>query len=66
MKIRFLIIFSILMFFALNSCYGKPVAHFNKTVHDFGVVRKNASLTYTFILTNKGTSTLRIERLRAG
>lgn len=66
MKTKILIILSILLVFALNSCDGRPVAHFKETTHDFGKVQKSSTVTHTFYFTNKGKSTLVIERIKAG
>ncbi len=66
MKTKILIILSTILIFALNSCDGKPVASFNKTSHDFGNVPASTTVSYTFLLSNKGNSPLVIERIKAG
>lgn len=66
MKTKILVVLLILLVFALNSCDGKPVAHFKETTHDFGKVQQNSTVTHTFHFTNEGKSTLIIERIKAG
>ena len=48
------------------SCYGKSLIVFDKTEHDFGKVRKKAVVKHTFNFENKGSSTLVIDRIKAG
>jgi len=48
------------------SCYGKSLIIFDKTEYDFGKIRKNTTVKHTFNFENKGTSTLTIERIKAG
>lgn len=66
MKIKITVFLFILFVCALNSCDGKPVAYFNETTHDFGKVKASSTVTHTFTFTNRGTSTLIIERVKAG
>jgi len=66
MRIKTTILLFILFIFALNSCDGKPVAHFSETTHDFGKVKTGSTVSHTFQFTNIGTSTLIIERVKAG
>jgi hypothetical protein len=59
--------FYYLCFLSLTSCDGKPVAHFDETTHDFGKVKtQEQTVSYTFTFTNKGTSTLIIDRVKRG
>ena len=48
------------------SCDGKSNIVFDKTEHDFGKIRKEAVIKHTFNFENKGTSTLIIEKIKAG
>ena len=66
MKIKILTIFTLVFFAAIVSCDGKPAADFKNTSHDFGTVKKNSSYSYTFQFRNTGSSTLIIERIKAG
>jgi hypothetical protein len=66
MKTKITAVFFIFFVFALNSCDGKPVASFKETTHDFGEVKVNSTVTHTFTFTNRGKSTLIIERVKAG
>ncbi|MBN1633114.1 MAG: DUF1573 domain-containing protein [Ignavibacteria bacterium] len=64
-----LAIIAVIMVFAINnsnvSAYQKgPKIIFKETVHDFGKVPQGPSLQYNFKFTNKGNSTLRIERIQ--
>jgi hypothetical protein len=47
-------------------CEAKPKAQFTETVYDFGVMKKESSMKHTFIFKNIGSSTLIIERIKAG
>lgn len=66
MKTQIFAILSIIFFIALTACDGKPVANFKETTHDFGKVKISTTVTHTFHFTNTGTSTLVIERVKAG
>lgn len=66
MKIKITILVFIIFVFSLTSCDGKPVAHFDETTYDFGKVKTGTTVSHTFTFTNKGTSTLIIERVKAG
>ncbi len=66
MKTKIFSALTILLFFAFSSCDAKPVAFFKDTTHDFGKVKTSSTVTHTFTFTNRGTSTLIIERVKAG
>jgi hypothetical protein len=51
---------------SVTSCAGKSLIIFDKVEYDFGKIRKNAVVKHTFNFENKGTSTLTIERIKAG
>lgn len=64
-----LILIAVIMFFVINdskiAAYQKgPKIVFKETVHDFGKVPQGPSLQYNFKFTNKGSGTLRIERIQ--
>jgi len=42
--------------------YG-PVIHFKEISHTFSPVFEGAELTYTFVVSNRGTATLNIEKV---
>jgi len=48
------------------SCYGKSRIVFDKTEHDFGKIRANAVVKYTFKFENRGSDTLFIEKIKSG
>ncbi len=66
MKKKILFMLPVIMIFAFSSCEGKPVAQFSETTYDFGKVQKSSSYRHTFIFTNRGTTTLVIDRIKAG
>jgi hypothetical protein len=45
---------------------ANPKIVFEKTVHDFGKIKPETSHSVTFTFFNRGSSTLVIERVRAG
>ncbi len=47
-------------------CEAKPKVHFQETVYDFGVMKKESSMKHTFIFKNSGSSPLIIDRIKAG
>jgi hypothetical protein len=59
----FLILFLLL---PVLYCEAKPKAQFKETVYDFGVMKKETSKKHTFVFKNTGSSTLVIERIKAG
>jgi len=66
MKIKILIIVSVMILASITACNGKPVAVFETTSHDFGIVEKSSSVKYSFQFKNTGNSTLIIERIKTG
>lgn len=66
MKKKILFMLPVILILALSSCEGKPVAQFSETTHDFGKVQKSSTFKHTFTFTNRGTSTLIIDRIKAG
>ena len=61
--IFFLILFLLL---PVLYCEAKPIAVFQETIHNFGVVSKDSSMKHTFVFRNTGNSTLVIDRIKAG
>ncbi len=61
-------LFGILLFMLLPviSCDAKAAAVFEKTTHDFGKVKTDTTINYTFNFKNTGTATLIIDRIKAG
>ncbi len=57
--------FYFLLFFII-SCFGKPRIEFNEITYDFGQVKQNTELKHIFIFKNTGSSTLSIEKVKAG
>ena len=47
-------------------CEAKPMAMFQETTYNFGVVSKDSSMKHTFVFKNTGNSTLVIDRIKAG
>ncbi len=62
-KILFSSIILIIMSF---SAWAAPKIVFDKTEHNFGKIRPDTTHSTKFIFYNRGTSTLVIERVRAG
>ncbi len=64
-----LVMIAVIMVFVINdskvSAYQKgPKIVFKETVHDFGKVPQGPSLQYNFKFSNKGSGTLKIERIQ--
>ncbi|MBN2403486.1 MAG: DUF1573 domain-containing protein [Spirochaetes bacterium] len=52
--------------FLIISCLGKPRIEFNELIHDFGDVKQNSELSHIFLFKNTGSSTLSIDKIKAG
>lgn len=48
------------------NAWAAPKIVFDKTTHNFGKIRPDTTHAVKFVFHNRGTSTLVIERLRAG
>ena len=57
---------SILLVIMSLSAWAAPKIVFDKTTHNFGKIRPDTTHSISFIFHNRGTSTLVIERVRAG
>jgi hypothetical protein len=66
MKKSYSAIICMLLFIAAVSCAARSKIVFNETIHDFGTVKQNTTLTYEFIFMNAGKSKLVIDRIKAG
>jgi hypothetical protein len=67
-KTFFLLFFlSISLFFENQLCPAQsgdgPIIHIAETKHVFPTVFEGSELTYTFVVSNRGTATLNIKRL---
>jgi hypothetical protein len=56
----------IMITFMSISVWAAPKIVFDKTTHNFGQIQPDTTHTAKFIFYNRGTSTLVIERVRAG
>jgi hypothetical protein len=56
----------IILLFPVISCDAKAVIVFDDTIHDFGTLKTESTAKHTFNFKNAGTSTLIIERIKAG
>ena len=48
--------------YSAHTEYG-PIIHFREISHTFPPVFEGAELTYTFVVSNRGTATLNIEKV---
>ena len=62
---KFLFSFILIILMAIYAM-ANPKIVFEKTVHDFGKIKPETSHSAVFTFYNRGTSTLTIERVRAG
>lgn len=65
MKLKILIL-SVFFAAVLCSCDSRPYIVFESTSHDFGKVKAESTVSYTFNFKNAGTGTLVIEKIKAG
>ena len=56
----------LIFIFFVFSCYKKPRIEFNEIIHDFGQVSQKTELKHIFNFKNTGSSTLTIEKIKAG
>ena len=73
MKLKALTVFSIVLFLTLFAavCFGNqdqsaPSAVFPETSYEFPAVLDGAKVVHEFIIQNKGTATLKVERVKTG
>ena len=66
MKLKIMMYFSFLLVLFIYSCSGKPTIEFNEVHHNFGDAKQNTELKHVFIFKNIGSSTLVIEKIKAG
>ncbi len=73
MKIRTLAGISITLFLTLFAavCLGvqdqaKPAAFFPETRYEFSAVLDGTKVVHDFVIQNKGTATLKVERVKTG
>ena len=65
-RINIVIIISVILFFVSISCGGQPNIKFNELAFDFGNAKQEQELSHIFTFVNTGTSTLIIEKVKAG
>ena len=65
MKKNLLFMLCFIIFFAISG-ESKSLIIFDKIEHDFGEIPKETTVKHTFNFQNKGSSTLIIERIKAG
>lgn len=60
-------LFSFILIMIISVCaWASPGIVFDKTKHNFGKVSPDTTHSVSFVFYNRGTSTLVIERVRAG
>jgi hypothetical protein len=65
-RIRTIFVIFVILFFLSISCGGQPNVKFNELAFDFGDVKQEEELSHIFTFVNTGTSTLIIEKVKAG
>jgi len=65
MKVK-IILMALCAALLLVSCETQALIIFDKTEHNFGGVKKDSTVSYTFTFTNRGSGTLVIERIKSG
>lgn len=66
MKFHKIAAFIALFFIAYSACSGTPRIAFDTLEHDFGDQKQGLQIKHKFTFSNKGTSTLIIEKVKAG
>ena len=63
---NYLFVLMLFLILPVISCDARSVVVFDETIHDFGKISKDSTYKYSFNFKNAGTSTLVIERIKAG
>ena len=73
MKLKALTVFSITLLFALSAavCFAtgdqpSPSAYFPESSYEFEPVLDGAKIVHDFVIQNKGTATLKVDRVKTG
>ncbi len=73
MKLKALAVFSIVLFLTLFAAVGfgtqdqsTPSVFFPETSYEFSAVLDGAKVVHEFIIQNKGTAPLKVERVKTG
>jgi hypothetical protein len=73
MKLKIHAFLAVLLFLTLFTavCYGaqdqaSPSAYFPETSYEFSAVLDGSKVVHEFVIQNKGTATLQVERVKTG